>query len=250
LTWVEVMGGNIENAQDRIDRNALIVSQPANRRPLARWVVLAAVLADIAGRHADAEALGRKGLALRLETGAGGLQFEIVSHLAIVRSMVLGGRFDDADAYLNAMPQPAPDRLIETRAWLSLERGDTSGALRVLGDKVGHLADDGHAWLPPQNPNVTRGLLWCRLGQHARGLKLLEKAIERRSEYAFPYDPGLAWLRAQTGQCALQAKHRADAVRLARLSREAFTRQNNVSQYYKAPLRELEVSLGLKLPSI
>jgi eukaryotic-like serine/threonine-protein kinase len=45
LTWVEVMGGNIENAQDRIDRNALIVSQPANRRPLARWVVLAAVLA-------------------------------------------------------------------------------------------------------------------------------------------------------------------------------------------------------------
>jgi eukaryotic-like serine/threonine-protein kinase len=257
LTWAEVMGGNFENAQNRIERNALIVGQQANRRALTYWVILAADVADNADRHADAEALGRKALALRLETGAGGVQFAIVSHVEIVRSMLMGGRFDAADAYLDAMPQPAPmsgdfysNTLMEARAWSRLERGDASGALRILADKAERAVNPNSILLPPRNPTVTRGVLWCRLGQHTRGLDLLEKAIAFRSEYVFPYDPGLAWLRAQTGQCALQAKHRADAVRLARLSREAFTRQNNVSQYYKAPLRELEVSLGLKLPSI
>ncbi len=257
LGLVELYGGNIENLPARLGRTAALVHQPGAARALRTWGVLAENEAEIAGRYEEAEALSRQIAALRLSTGAGGAQFSVVDHAGMVYLLLEQRKFDEAEAYVATVPHidavvgdPLAgdyyaDMMMEAHARVRVERGDLKGALQVMGRKVDRLMDEDDGSLPPQhNPNVTRGLLWCRTGQYERGLSTLDKASRLRVAYAFAHDPGLARLRAQTGLCALQAGRRADAQRLATLAREAFVRQPGVSDFYKGPLAELERQLA------
>jgi hypothetical protein len=210
-----------------------------------------------------AEALGRQALALRLATGSGGVQFAVVDHMGLVHNMILAGRAADAEAYLDAMPAVAAVKgdmvagddythlPMQARALSRLARGDPAGALRALRARADILPGDDDGSEPPQrNANVTRGWLWCELGEPARGLEAMAQAEAQRVRYAFAQDPGLAWLRGREGLCALRLGRQAEAKRLAALAREAFNRQPGVSPFYKVPLFELERALGLQLPPI
>ncbi|WP_395701550.1 protein kinase domain-containing protein [Aquabacterium sp.] len=257
LTRVELMGGSVENAQARVDRGAATAQEPGNEPALLSWLGIAGRTAVLTGHYADAETYARRAVALRVRTGAGGAQFSIVDHVGVVYLLLAQQRFDEAEAYIDTVPHIEPvagdplagdyyaDALMEARARVRVSRGDVVGALQVMGAKADRLieADDG-SWSPAQNWNVTCGLLWCQMGQFDRGLATLDKAAALRMAYAFAHDPGLAQLRAQTGLCALQAGHRAEAQRLAALAREAFVRQPGVSDFYKAPLAELERQLA------
>ena len=95
------------------------------------------------------------------------------------------------------------------------------------------------------------GELNCAEGDVRSGLRNLADALDAldaSGEYA--HSPTTARVRAVMGQCALRAADQRLARRMARLARESFAEQPAVSAYYKAPLFELERSLGLRLPNI
>ena len=63
------------------------------------------------------------------------------------------------------------------------------------------------------------------------------------AEQSSAYHPHVAYWRAVTGSCALDAGNQRRATELAELARHAFTQQPGVSRYYKAPLLTLEKRL-------
>lgn len=261
--WMDLQGGNLVPVQARLDGIGKVVKLEANPRMLSEWTLLGSAAAAMAGDTEIADTLGRQALTLRLRTGAGGAQFTILDHLQLVYNMIRAGRAADAEAYLDAMPAIAPvkgdpvagDYYVNlpknARALSRLARGDAAGARRVFGVEVDALDDDDDGSMFTEwNPNVIRAWLWCESDQPVRGLKALAQAEAARARYAFAQDPGLAWLRGREGLCAWRLGKHAEAKRLAALAREAFNRQPGVSQFYKAPLFELERALGLRAPPI
>ena len=102
-------------------------------------------------------------------------------------------------------------------------------------------------------PRAIRGEALCRQGYATEGLTLLEAHLSDLTADHYEYDPRLAWLRAITGNCALDAGGASGARRdaaqrrateLATLARETFARQPGVSGYYKAPYHQLAKRLG------
>jgi eukaryotic-like serine/threonine-protein kinase len=88
------------------------------------------------------------------------------------------------------------------------------------------------------------GVLQCERGHPKEGRKLLESVLSSdafKDEYE--YSPDLAMWRAQTGWCAFVAGDTKAARSYAKLAREAFTAQPNVSFYFKRPLVRLELAL-------
>ena len=260
---MEMQGGSLDNVSRLLDRTEALMRASPARGDLFFWTFAAATFASMSGRHESADSLYREGLKLRLETGSGGVKFAVVDQARVAGNLIMQGRSNDAEAFLDSTPQIEPVRgdpiagayysmmLFEMRAKSRLERGDPSGALRLLSDKADTAVkwDDGST--PPEsNPNASRGILWCQVDQSEKGLRFLNAAIDLRVRYAFAHDPGLAWMRAHAGLCVLRSGNYGSATRLAMLAREAFVRQPGVSPYYKAPLFKLERALGLKLPPL
>ena len=161
------------------------------------------------------------------------------------------GRFDEAEAVLMSAPAVAPlrgaivapmsyaDAVPLALALVKLDRKEPAAALALLPPEQGDIDD-----YPFQDRRLLRGAALCALGRSLEGLPLMETHTDAVARESYAYHPHLAYWRATTGLCALDAGDRGRAVELAALAREAFMRQPGVSPYYKTQLALLDRRLG------
>ena len=182
----------------------------------------------------------------------GNLPFIVFRYSQLARNLSMQGRFDEAEAILASVPNIDPVRgqtvgdplsyakePFLARAMVKLDRGEPAAALALLPPDEADIED-----FPFEHRHLLRGAALCALGRAGEGLPLMETYTEKFAEQSFAYHPYVAYWRAVTGSCALDAGNERRAVELAQLARRAFTEQPEVSPYYKAPLLALEKRLG------
>jgi eukaryotic-like serine/threonine-protein kinase len=204
----------------------------------------------LAGRHDEAEAFFSEQHRQRRLT-----QTENSPHAAFdwadrAANLRMAGRFADARLLLTSAPifgpadgEPNPLRYVgvvpRALAAVELEKGNAARALALLPPE--DTDSDDRLF---NNDAELRGEVLCALNRNVEGLAQMEKATNKYEHQVYPFDPSLARARSMTGLCALGAGQRERAAKLAQLAREAFVGQPGVSQYFKAPLVELERRLG------
>lgn len=252
LGWIYLRYGDV-------DRGAALVSQavpilqltaesPFERRVLATLLGMAKMYA---GRHDEADPLMREGLAHRKIDSALNPGGVLIGYLFVAENLAYMGKLSEAEAVLAEARELAPSQrqgatakeasnlLALERAEIALARGDAAPAIQALA-AAGEDLTDGDSFLS------LRARALCVGGSAAQGWPLMEDKLAEAARERYTYSPQIARWRALTGQCALDAGSRQRAVELARLAREAFTRQPQVSPYYKAPLLELERRLATR----
>jgi eukaryotic-like serine/threonine-protein kinase len=170
----------------------------------------------------------------------------------LARNLSMQARFDEAEAVLASVPNIDPvhgqtkaDPMAYAKAPLlalaivKLDRGEPAAALALLPPDQADIED-----FPFEHRQLLRGAALCALGRAREGLPLMETYTETFAEESFAYHPHVAYWRAVTGSCALDAGNPRRAMELAESARQAFTRQPGVSPYYKAPLLKLEKRLA------
>lgn len=209
------------------------------------------------GRHDLADALMRERQQARRHFGGEQHPYAAFDYFLIAVNRLMDGRLLEAETVLDEAPRFEsmrgeglnPDRynwvLIQTRAKIRLEAGDTRSALALLRTSP-PLADqpaEDRAYF-----NEIMGEALCAAGEQSEGLSILNQlSIDTERMGYVPQAPWLARLEAVIGLCAKGAGDRRMALASAARARAALTAQPDVSPYYKAPLVKLERALGLKL---
>jgi serine/threonine-protein kinase len=249
---IEFKLGSIYQAWGDVERgHALIASSASVLRSRAEAPITHVIAATFLGlsamdrgEHAQADGYLREALELQKVTQPKDPEIAYrYDHIA--RNLGMQGRYDEADALLASVAGPvagapeAPtgnaDVISLARAMVQLDRGEPAAALAALPPEHGPVDD-----FPFEDRRLLRGAALCGLGKPAEGLPLLETYTEAVARESYDYNPRVAYWRATTGLCALDAGSRQRAVELAALAREAFMRQPGVSPYYKAQLAKLD----------
>jgi tetratricopeptide (TPR) repeat protein len=248
--------GNISAAEPLLSGN--VVALRARSEGLGERLELAGIqgsLAMVAGHHDEADALFRERLDLRQRSGRAQHPYAAYDYAFIAVNLVMQGRLEAAHGVLRTAPliaavagssgAPLAYRatLQSALARVELERGDAAAALALLPP-----ADQDEDTLFPFDASLLRGEILCAVGRRAEGLKWLDKSLALHGAREYDGNPALARARAVTGLCALSAGDRTRARELARQAHHAFLLQPAVSNYFKAPLGQLERTLGESRP--
>jgi tetratricopeptide (TPR) repeat protein len=247
--------GDVERAHALIASSAPVL-RSRTEAPITQMIaaIFLGLSAMDRGEHEEADSHLREALELGkiVEKGPG-----IASRYSqLARNLSMQGHYDEADALLASVvgigpvagsavaPMGYAESISLARAMVALDRGDPAAALAQLPPEQGTI--DDYLF---EDRRLLRGAALCGLGKPAEGLPLLEKYTDVVAREAYAYHPRLAYWRATTGLCALDAGDRRRAVELAASAREAFARQPGVSLYYKARLAQLDRRLRVGLPT-
>jgi tetratricopeptide (TPR) repeat protein len=254
---IEVQYGNLVEAERWLGAGRDLVLQ-ANEAPAPRFRALGylATLANETGRPDEADALWLERQKLRAAMGQQRHLYSAYDFVGRAANLTMAGRFDEAGRVLAeaphfeaaasgaAMPK-AVAALHFAAARLQFERGRFAAARAAIADvPVTVDAGDGVG-----SGAVLRAQLQCADAQTARaGWASLEKEIQAEAPVRYAHAPYLAWLRAQSGLCALSFGDRATAMHRGAEARAAFVVQPGVHPYHKAPLERLEAALRQTRP--
>ena len=201
-----------------------------------------------AGLQDKADRLFRERLRLMKLAGRATSSFGAYAYANIAFNATTRGRFEDAQAILDAAPEFLPDvanpgggigysQAVDwERARLAFARHDLHGAL----ERMSHLVDDDTMeWA--SSTETLRSEIYCASGRAPEGLALIRRVIEAQVKHtSYAGNPGVARVRAVAGLCALQLGNRREAARMSQLAHAAFELEPVVSQFYRAPLADLD----------
>jgi serine/threonine-protein kinase len=242
--------GDVERGHTHFEASAATLLSHAEA-PFTRMIIMIylGLSAMDRGEHQQADKQLRD--ALELAKVVVGPRPTIASrYWQVARNLSMQGRFDEAEAVLMSVPNVAPlhgaivapmsyaDSIPLALALVKLDRKEPAAALALLPPEQGDI--DDYVF---QDRRLLRGAALCALGRAREGLPLMETHTDAAARESYAYHPHVAYWRATTGLCALDAGDRGRAVELAALAREAFTRQPGVSPYYKAQLAQLNRKL-------
>jgi serine/threonine-protein kinase len=252
LGWLVLNWGDVQQAERLISASvaelqAHTADSIGERYQLTRAL---AVVATMTGHHDEADALFRQLADMRKQAGHGNSVFAVVEYQGIAENLGMQGSYREAFDFLNTAPRferadgmaadgVRTDELIDAiRARLLLDSGDPTAALKTLPAQEPPMTGlaDGHRRI--------RGEAMCALGKPVEGLATLLSVIQFYAPQRYEFDPGIARDRSVAGMCAMAAGKRQTAEELAKMARDAFTAQPDVSPYFKAPLVRLEQALG------
>ena len=168
----------------------------------------------------------------------------------IALNLSSGGSWDAAEAYLDAQKLPARPTGGDSDSWfryldfartqIKLDRGDPKAASRHLPD-FNRLTDFERSsyWRL-----AIYGEYECAIGDRAKGLAKLRKAVEADLTLEGDRSVVAANLRSKAGLCALALGDRAQASTLAKEARRISIANPGASTYLMAPLLRLESALA------
>ncbi len=248
--------GNTQAAQPLIERGCASLFAAA-RTPGARLqpaFYLGTVLMQV-GRHDEADIWLRRGLRAHVEDGTHSRPYVARAYILLAMNLRMAGQRVEAQRVLDEAPdfaadpnQALPDaynlRLALARSSLALEHGDAHEASQRFPMRLIDPPGLASASSDDSEARFVFGCIACELGRHDEGLANL-RAVLGRHEDRYEHRPELAHRRAVAGRHALRAGDRSSALAWARQARESFTQQPGVSDWFKAPLIELEASLGI-----
>lgn len=251
LASVYLQGGDVERSRVLLASSVPVlrslVEAPSTHLEAAIYLGMSAM---DRGEHEEADRHLREALELakRVE---GNTPYMVFRYSQLARNLSMHRRFEEAEAVLASLPSFAPiwgltngdpmffaDVLLLARARVKLDRGDSAAALALLPPD--RLDSEDFTY---EDRRLLRGAALCALGRSREGLPLMETHTQKLAEDSSAVHPELAQWRAAAGLCALDAGNQRRATELAELARQAFTRQQGVSPYYKAPLLALEKGL-------
>ena len=249
---IESQYGNVVEGGRWLEAGRALVLQ-ANEAPAPRFraVGYLAIQAQDAGRHDEADTLQVERHRLRVAMGQERHLYSAYDFVGRAINLVMAGRLDDAARVLDAAPHfesaasgAAMPRALAalhiSAARLQLERGNLVAARAAIAD----VAPDMDVSDGVSSGTVLRAQLQCADPQTARaGWAALDKEIQIYAPVFYEHAPYMAWLRSQSGLCALSVGDGAAARRRAAEARAAFVAQPGVSPFYKAPLVRLEHAL-------
>ena len=253
--------GDVQRGLALMEPNAAplmaVAPRPADRSNVMR---LTASALSWSGRHDAAEVMMAEAMAQSRSMGMSNHPYVIFLTTMRARNLSMAHRFDEALALLDAAPNVAaingeggvnPMRYAREvhweRAQVLLDKQEHGAALAVLRTTEplqGEFDSDVVSY------EEMRGTAECGTRQTRVGLPHLKQALALSDPSDAPHAPWTALRRVRLGLCALAAGDRALALESARLARAAFVAQPQVSPYFKAPLRQLERALGLRLPPV
>jgi hypothetical protein len=254
---IEIQYGNVAEAERWLGAGRTLVLQ-ANEAPAPRFRALGylAMLARDVGRTDESEALRLERQSLRAAMGQGQHVYSAYDFVGRATNLTMAGRFDEAGRLLAQAPHFEPAAggaampkavasLHFAAARLQLEQGRVAAARAAIADVPASMeAIDGVS-----NSAVVRAQLQCADARTAHaGWAALEKEIEADAPVHYAHAPYVAWLRAQSGLCALSFGDRATAARRGDEARAAFAAQPGVHPFYKAPLERLDAALRQTRP--
>lgn len=175
-------------------------------------------------------------------------------YTAYARNLIMQERLDEAETFLTSPPRMEAlqtgtksvtsysEEVDFALARVRLGRGDPTHALSSELVSAAQRED------PFGDRRILIGEALCSAGRMTEGLNTLHAGIAARVDQGIHRDdPEVARARAVGGRCALAAEDRGQAIDLARLAREAFIEQPDVSPYFKRPSVELDRSLGVDM---
>ncbi len=204
-----------------------------------------------AGLHDEADRLFRERLRLMKVGGMTSTPFAAYAYANIAFNATTRGRFDEAQAILDAAPAFPPDvanidggigysQAVDwERTRLAFARHDIPGALRTMS----RLQDaDTMEWA--SSTETLRSEIYCATGRSSEGLVLIRRVIDAQVKHTgYAGDPDVARVRAIAGLCALTLGDRREARRMSQLAHAAFELEPAVSPFFRAPLVELDARL-------
>ncbi len=249
--------GDVQGASELIARNqeplwtGLI--DPNERFQLATTLGMHAM---DRGDHANAEVWLRERVSARKAAGRKSDHPYAASDYQLqAENALMAGQLDEAEKILRSAPTFEPIRVLKfnpqryndlIKAMLGrvlLAKGDVAGAQAAL-PKRGVEGADGSLLGMITDPRGVQGEALCLTGSPKQGTRLLEEVLVGLYDGYYQHAPQVARLKGVLGLCALRAGERAKAAEMAKQARESFIVQPGVSDFYKAPLLELEAKLA------